>query len=55
MKHLQQHKQVLEQLAALISQEINCAAVICPENVTLTEDMQKVREKSGDSFVVLGK
>ena len=53
MKHLQQHKQVLAQLAALISQEINCAAVICPENVTLTEDMQKVREKSGDSFVVL--
>ncbi len=53
MKHLQQHKQVLAQLASLISQEMNCAAVICPENVTLTEDMQKVREKSGDSFVVL--
>ena len=53
MKHLQQHKQVLAQLASLINQEMNCAAVICPENVTLTEDMQKVREKSGDSFVVL--
>ncbi len=53
MKHLQQHKQVLAQLALLINQEMNCAAVICPENVTLTEDMQKVREKSGDSFVVL--
>ena len=53
MKHLQQHKEVLEQLASLIEQEMNCAAVICPENVTLAEDMKKSSMKKADSFVVL--
>ena len=53
MKYLQQHKQLLAQLAALIDREMDCAAVICPENVTLVQDMKKIREKSADSFVVL--
>ena len=44
MKYLQQHKQLLAQLAALIDREMDCAAVICPENVTLVQDMKKIRE-----------
>ena len=47
------HKQALEQLARLITQEQGCAAVIAPDNKVWTEELEEQRRKSGDQFMVL--
>ena len=53
MARMEEHKKVLEELAALISREEQCAAVIAPENTVWKEDLAKTKEKTGEKFVVL--
>ena len=53
MARMEEHKKVLEELAALISREEQCAAVIAPENTVWKEDLEQTKEKTGEKFVVL--
>lgn len=53
MYNLEQHKKVMEQLAEMIVKEKGCAAIISPKNETLLTDMDEVRKKSADKFIVL--
>lgn len=53
MYNLEQHKVVMEQLAEMIAREKGCAAIISPKNEVLLTDMDEVRKKSADKFIVL--
>ena len=53
MYNLEQHKKVMEKLAEMISREKGCAAIISPKNEALLADMDEVRKKSADKFIVL--
>lgn len=53
MYNLEQHKKVMEQLAEMIAKEKVCATIISPKNNTIQTDMEEVRKKSGDKFIVL--
>lgn len=53
MTNVVEHKKVLERLGELIDKEMQCAAVILPNNTVWREDLEKTREKSGEKFKVL--
>lgn len=53
MERMEEHKKVLEELAALISKEQECAAIIAPENKEWQENLEKTKEKTGENFFVL--
>lgn len=53
MLNMEKHKKVLERLGKLIDQELQCAAVISPNNTAWREDLGETRKKTGEKFTVL--
>lgn len=53
MQNMVEHKKVLERLGKLIDQELQCAAVISPNNTVWREDLGETRKKTGEKFTVL--
>lgn len=53
MLNMEKHKKVLERLGKLIDQELQCAAVILPNNTVWREDLGETRKKTGEKFTVL--
>ncbi len=53
MANMVEHKKVLERLGKLIDKELQCAAVISPNNTAWREDLGETRKKTGEKFTVL--
>ena len=53
MANMLEHKRVLERLGTLIDRELQCAAVISPNNTVWREDLGETRKKTGEKFTVL--
>lgn len=53
MENMVEHKKVLERLGELIDKELQCAAVISPNNNVWRKDLGEIKKKTGKKFTVL--